>query len=67
MRFVWKLLLVFALAVLAVFTWTLFAQAPPAALLRPVLSVYAVLAVGWMVKSINPAFTKRFTTVTGFG
>jgi hypothetical protein len=52
MRLEWKLLL---------------APASPPALLHPILSSGVLLAVGWVVKSINPAFAKRFTTVTGFG
>jgi hypothetical protein len=67
MRFVWRLLFVFALAIITVFSWALLAQTPPTTLLRPILSVCILLAVGWVVKSVNPAFTKHFTTATGFG
>jgi hypothetical protein len=67
MRLVWKLLLILALASITVFTWALTAQAHPPALLPPILSVCILLAVGWMAESAGPAFTKRFTTATGFG
>ncbi|GHV76478.1 hypothetical protein AGMMS49942_12990 [Spirochaetia bacterium] len=70
MRNVWKLLCllgVFAVVAVMVFAYTVLSHAPPTAVLRPLMTVCVVLAVGWVAKSTSPAFTKRFTTATGFG
>jgi hypothetical protein len=70
MKIVRKLLCLLGLIALfaaTVFVCAVFSQASPPELLRPLMAVCAVFAVGGAVRSINAAFTKRHTTATGFG
>jgi hypothetical protein len=70
MKSVWKLVCllgIIALIAVTAFVWAVFLQIPPAMVLRPVFSVCTVLLVGSAVRSINAAFTKRYTTATGVG
>jgi O-antigen/teichoic acid export membrane protein len=70
MKIVWKLLCLLGFivfAVVTVFAYATLSQASPPELLRPLMAVCVVFAVGGAIRSINATFTKRHTTATGFG
>jgi hypothetical protein len=69
MKSVWKLVFLLgliALVAVTAFSYTVLSQAPPPEVMRPILSVCAMLAVGGAVRNGNAAFTKRHTAATGF-
>ena len=69
MKNVWKLVCLLgliALVAVTAFAYTLSSQIPPPVILRPILTVCAVLAAGGAVRSGITAFTKRHTAATGF-
>jgi hypothetical protein len=70
MKSVLKLLFVFAVLMLVIVTaYTFVALSPVShqAVALPILSVCALLVVGYVAKSNSAIFTKRFTTATGIG
>jgi hypothetical protein len=69
MKSFWKLMYLLgliALVVVTAFAYTVLSQAPPSEVMRLILSVCVILAVGGAVRSGNAAFTKRHTAATGF-
>jgi len=71
MRIVGKLLFLlgfFVLAAIIAFAYAVPGSLPSQEVLRPILSVCILLAVGYAVRDINiAAFTKSHTTATGCG
>jgi len=70
MKSVLKLLFVFALLMLVVvsaFTFIVLSDVSHQAVALPIMSVCALLVVGYVAKSNSAIFTKRFTTATGIG
>jgi hypothetical protein len=55
------------LVVAVAFTFFVLLPVSHQAVLRPILSVCILLAIGYIAPRAGAIFTKRFTTATGFG